>query len=88
MLHVGLIFLYVDHFRTFKFALKLSGDVEENPGSKPSPSQSFDQWNLNSISAHKCITLSLLRAHVSTHKFHVICISVSETYLNPGRSTV
>ena len=35
-------------------------------------------WNLNRISAHNYIKLSLLRAYLSTHKFDVICIS--ETY--------
>ena len=35
-------------------------------------------WNLNSISAHNYIKVSLLRAHISTHKFDVI--SISETY--------
>ena len=35
ILHITLIFLYVNHFWFFRIALKLSGDVEENPGSKP-----------------------------------------------------
>ena len=57
----------------------LSIDVEENPGP-------VCHWNLNSISAHYYIKLSLLRAYVSTQKFDVICIS--ETYLNSDTSTV
>ena len=40
ILHISLLFLYVNHFWFFKINLKLSGDVEENPGPKPSPSQS------------------------------------------------
>ena len=83
-----MIFLYVNHFWTFKIVLKLSGDVEENSGPKPSSSQSFGHWNLNSISACNCIKLLLLRAYVSTDKFDVICISASETYLNPDTSAV
>ena len=72
----------------FKIVLKLSGDVEENPGPKSSSSLSFSigHWNLNSISVHKYIKLSLLRTHASTHKFDVICIS--ETYLNSDPSAV
>ena len=68
--------------------MKLNGNVEENPGPKPSSSQSFSicYWNLNSITAHNYIKLSFLRAYVSTHKFDVIYIS--ETYLNSGTSTV
>ena len=68
--------------------MKLSGDVEENSGPKPSSSQSFPicHWNLNSISAHNYMKLSILMAYLSTHKFDVICIS--ETYLNTDTSTV
>ena len=40
-LHISLIFLYANHFCFFKIAVKLSGDVEENPEPKPSSSQSF-----------------------------------------------
>ena len=84
ILHISLIFLYVNHFWFFKIVLKL--DVEENPGPKPSSSFCICHWNLNSISAHNYIKLSLLRAYVSTHKFDVICIS--KTYLNSDTSTV
>ena len=89
ILHISLIFLYVNnHFWFFEIVLKLSGYVEENPAAKPSCSQSFSicLWNLNSISAHNYIKLSLLRDYVSTYKFDVICIS--ETYLNSDTSTV
>ena len=68
--------------------LKVSGGVEENRGPKPSSSQSFSicHCDLNSISAHNYIKLSLLRAYVSTYKYDVICIS--ETYLDSDTSTV
>ena len=56
ILHISLIFLYVNHFWFFKVVLKLSGDVEENPGP-------IFHWNLNSISAHNYIQLSLLRVY-------------------------
>ena len=54
--------------------MKLSGDVEENPEPKPSLNQIFSifYWNLNSISVHNYIKLSLLRALLSTHRFDVI----------------
>ena len=35
ILHISLVFLYVNHFWFFKSVLKFSGDVEENPGPKP-----------------------------------------------------
>ena len=68
--------------------MKLSGNIEENPGPKPSSSQSsfICHRNLNNISAHNYIKLSLLRAYVSTNKFDVICIS--ETFLDSDTSTV
>ena len=88
ILHISLIFLYVNRFWFFKIVLKLSCDVDKKLGSKLSSSQSFCicQWNLNSVSPHNYIKLSLLRAYISTHKFDVICIS--ETYLSSDISTV
>ena len=82
------MFLYANHFWFFKIAVKLTGDVEESPGPKPSSSQSFSicHWNLNSISAHNYMKVSLLRAYLFIHKFDFICIS--ETYLNSDTSTV
>ena len=72
--------IYVNHFWLYNIFIKLCDDVEENPGPKPSSKQIFSiyHWNLNSISAHNYIKLSLLRVYLSTHKFDVICIS--ETY--------
>ena len=89
ILHISLIFLYVNHFWFFKIVLKPSSDVAENPRPKYISSQSFSifHWNLNIVSAHNYIKLSLLRDYfVSTLKFDVICIS--ETYLNSDTSTV
>ena len=64
----------------------LSGDVETNPGPTRTPKTSLSiyHWNLNSISAHKYVKLSLLRAYLVFHKFDIICFS--ETYLNSGNS--
>ena len=55
----------------------LCGDVEENPGAEPTSNQIFSicHWNLNSVSAHNYIKLSLLRVYLSTHRFYVICLS-------------
>ena len=66
--------------------MKLCGNAEENPGPKPSSKQIFSicYWNLNIISAHNYIKLSLLRAYLSTHRFDVICLS--ETYLDSDTS--
>ena len=53
----------------------LCGDVEKNPGPKRSPkvSLSICHWNLNSISGHNYVKLSLLRVYLAFHKFDIIC---------------
>ena len=62
--------------------ITLSVDIEENPRPKPSSCDKFFicHWNLNSISAHNFIKISLLCVYVSTHNFDVLCLS--ETYLD------
>ena len=74
--------LYLRYVWLYSILVKLSGDVEENPGPKPKPCQSVSvcHWNVNSVSAHNFSRVSLLRAYVSIHEFEVICIS--ETFLN------
>ena len=55
----------------------LSGDVEVKPGPKRTPKASLSicHWNLNRISAHNYIKLSLLRAYLAFHIFDIICLS-------------
>ena len=86
ILYISILVLYANHFWLDEIVLKLSGDIEENPGPKPGSNQSFSicHRNLNIISAHNYIKVSLLRAYISTHKFDVICIS--ETYLDSDTS--
>ena len=54
ILYISILVLYANHFWLDEIVLKLSGDIEENPGPKPGSNQSFSicHWNLNSISAH------------------------------------
>ena len=65
-----------------KFLLQLSGDIELNPDPKPNSWKSFSicHWNLNSITTHNFIKVSLFAAYNSIHKLGIICFS--ETYLN------
>ena len=67
--------------------VKISGDIEENPGrqSKPCSSLSICHWNLISIPAHNFIKMSLLRASISINKFNIICLS--KTYLDSSISS-
>ena len=64
----------------FKLLLILCGDVEVNPGPGHWSSLSFCHWNLNSISAHDFVKVSLLEAYNAIHKFDIIFLS--ETSLN------
>ena len=61
----------------YSLAIKLTGDIEENPGPKANSCDylSICHWNLNSICAHNFIKLSLLRAYISINKIHIICLS-------------
>ena len=72
LLEYDLIFQY-----NFKIFLK---------GPKPSSNEIFSicHWNLNSISVHNYIKLSLLRAYLSSHRSDVL--GLSETYLNSDTS--
>ena len=62
--------------------IRLSGDIELNPGPKPSSFKNFSicHWNLNSIRSHDFLKVKLLSAYNALQKFDIICIS--ESYLN------
>ena len=66
----------------YSLAIKLSGDIKENPGPKANSCDclAICHWNLNSICAHNFIKLSLLCAYISINKIDIICLS--ETYLD------
>ena len=67
--------------------IRLSGDIELNPGPKPSSFKYFSicHWNLNSITSHDFLKVKLLTAYNVMHKFDIICIS--ESYLNSDTSS-
>ena len=53
-----------------------------NPDPEPNSCKRFSicHWNINSITSHNFIKVSLLLAYKSIHKIDIICLS--ETYLN------
>ena len=57
-------------------SLVLFGGLETNPGPDPGYSNSFlfSHWNLNIISAHNFIKISLLQAYNSLHRYDIICL--------------
>ena len=74
-----MIGIYLHHIWLSLTIIRLSDDIEENPGPKRN-SFSICHWNLNSITEHNYLKVSLLRAYISLHNFDVVCIS--ETYLD------
>ena len=74
--------LYIYYAWVYFITIKLSGDIEEDPGLQSTPCNSLPicHWNLNSIPAHNFIKLSLLRPYTSINKFYIIYLS--ETYLD------
>ena len=82
ILNLSMIGVYVHHNWVFVTIITLSGDIEENPGPKRNSNQSFSicHLNLKSITTRSYLKISLLRAYVSLHNLHVVCIS--ETYLD------
>ena len=73
---------YIHYVWLYSLAIKLSGDIEDNPCPKATSCDCLliCHWNLNSICAHNFIKLSLLRAYISINKIDIICLS--ETYLD------
>ena len=73
---------YLYHISLFPRLLRLSGDIEKNPGPETDYSQTFSigHWNLNSLVAHNFTKSSILKAYLSVQRFDTFCIS--ETYLN------
>ena len=60
------------------------GDIEKNPGPKYS-SLKFCHWNLNGLTAHDGIKISLLQAYIIQNNYDIICLS--ETFLNSSIET-
>ena len=54
-------------------------DIENNPGPKYSPLK-FCQWNLNGLTAHDSIKISLLQANIIQNNYDIMCSS--EMFLN------
>ena len=74
--------MFIQFIRVHALLIRQSEDIEMNPGPKPNPFHSFSifHWNLNSLTAHDYLKVSLLRAYVAIKKFDVVCLS--ETFLD------
>ena len=70
------VLLYIHYVWLYSLAIKLNGDIEENPGPKADSCDclSICHWNLNSICAGNFIKLSLLCAYTSINKIDIMSL--------------
>ena len=82
ILYLSIIGVYVHHISLSLTIIRLSGDIEENSDPKCNSNQLFSicHWNLNGITAHNYLKISLSGAYILLRSFDVVCIS--ETYLD------
>ena len=59
-------------------------DIEKNPSPKYS-SLKFCHWNLNGLTTHDSIKISLLQAYIIQNNYDIICLS--KTFLNSSIQT-
>ena len=73
-------------FALFLFLMHFFGNVKINPD----PTRTFKvslsicHWNLNCLSAHNYVKLSLIRAYLVFYKVDIICLSDDDTLKIPG----
>ena len=79
--YICILLAFIHCIRIYFIIFNPSGNIEKNAGPKPNSYQSFSIYhcNLNSISPHNFLKLSLLGAYITVHKYDIICLS--ETYL-------
>ena len=78
---VAVMFL-IHHIWLHGLMIKISGNMELNPGLKQKQDQSLSicHWNINSIPAQSFQKLALLQGYISSNKVDILCLS--ETFLN------
>ena len=76
-LYVYMLVTFMHYIWVYSVRIKISGNIKINPGPKPSScnKSSICHWNLNNISTHNFIKLSILRAYISIHNFDILCLS-------------
>ena len=66
-LYIMMLETYIRHIWVCSILITVSSDIEKNMGPKSSFCEKFSicHWNLNSISAHNFIKISLLNVYIS-----------------------
>ena len=84
--HSVTVKLLIHHIWLHGIMIKISGDIELDPGPKQKQDQiiTICQLNLNNTPAYKFQKLALLQGYISSNKVDILCLS--ETFLNPNIS--
>ena len=84
--HSVTVILLIHHIWLHGIMIKISGDIELDPGPKQKQDQilTICQLNLNNTPAYKFQKLALLQGYISSNKVDILCLS--ETFLNPNIS--
>ena len=71
--YICVLLTFIHHICLYLIIFNRSGDIEKNPGPKLNSYQSFSfcQWNLNSITVHNFLKVSLLQAY-TRHNISVL----------------
>ena len=77
-----IVIMFIQFEWVHTLLIRQSGAIVMNPGPRRNPclSLSICHWNLNSLTAHNYLKVSLLRVCVDITKFDVACLS--ETHLD------
>lgn len=71
------LIMYIYHVWIYSLLNNRSGDIEQNPQSKPNSCKTFSnrQWILNNPNAHTYMKIFPLRVYISLNSFDVLCLS-------------
>ena len=80
-----IVIMFIQFILVHVLLIRQNGDIEMNPWTKTNSSHSFSicHWDLNSLTAHNYLKVSLLRAYVAIMKFDVKYLSVTFGLRNP-----
>ena len=80
-----IVIMFIQFILVHVLLIRQNGDIEMNPWTKTNSSHSFSicHWDLNCLTAHNYLKVSLLRAYVAIMKFDVKYLSVTFGLRNP-----
>ena len=78
------IFYSSIHIWLYTRTIDVSRDIEKNPGPRASSSQKFSicHWNLNNITGHSYVKISLLKGYFCIYKFPLHNVNLEIQVMN------